>query len=188
MILLLSRFSEEMIRLKAGVLRKFIWPTAIASSLVAAMPLPGLSLAFDATAVIVQSAVYFRQLGLDDASLKKHAKLTGTSPEKLAEIVGRSFTKDFFTIQGVKAFVQAMGTAATVEAATVAEEFVRFIPVFGAVLAASLSFAGTFIVLRAIVNKMESVALEVVKYAIEHGSYCCVMAIPTIGNNRNSNN
>jgi len=50
---------------------------------------------------------------------------------------------------------------------TATEEGLRFIPLIGSLIAAPLSFVGTYYALNLVLDKMERVALEVVECAAE---------------------
>jgi len=48
------------------------------------------------------------------------------------------------------------------------EEFARYIPLIGSLIAAPISFGGTYYMLKYLLDRMEKVAVEVVTYAAEH--------------------
>ena len=75
---------------------------AVTSAAVAVMPLPGLSIAFDVGAVRSESELYFKQLGLDDNSLRYHADMMHADYNQLKAIVDGKCGPDFFSIQGIK--------------------------------------------------------------------------------------
>jgi len=87
-------------------LRSRIWKVATASAAVAAAPVPGLSIVFDACAVKAEAEFYFMQLGLDDHSLRTHAAMTLTDYHQLKAIVNRTCGPAFLSIQGIKAVAQ----------------------------------------------------------------------------------
>ena len=93
-------------RLKVDELRSRLWKVATASAAVAAAPVPGLSIVFDACAVKAEAELYFRQLGLDDGSLMSHAAMTLTDYRQLKAIVDRTCGPAFLSIQGMKAMAQ----------------------------------------------------------------------------------
>ena len=106
MILSMCAYSREMVRMKVDELRARIWKVATASAAVAAAPVPGLSIVFDACAVKAEAEFYFTQLGLDDSSLRNHAAMTLTDYNELKRIVNRSCGRAFLSIQGMKAVAQ----------------------------------------------------------------------------------
>ena len=68
-------------------------------------------------------------------------------------------------------FASAAGISALLakeaNAGIATEEFARFIPYIGSAIAGTLSFAGTFAVLRIALNKIEAVALAVLEDAAQ---------------------
>jgi len=62
-------------------------------------------------------------------------------------------------------YVSGLFTSAT---SLVVEEFARYIPFIGSIIAAPISFAGTYYMLKHVLDRLESVAMEVVTYAAEH--------------------
>jgi len=161
LILSMCSTSEEMIKLKAKQLRKLIWLDAGISAGIALYPLPGLSFLYDASTAITSAKFYYLQCGLNDESLEKHAKLTSTDPQTLKRIVNEAFGTDFVTIQGIKVILQSALCAAAI-AANAFEGLSNFIASVGSLIAAPLSFKGTFIAHQRIIDAMESVALRVV--------------------------
>jgi len=106
MILSMSAYSRQMVRMKVAELRSRIWKVATASAAVASSPVPGLSIVFDAYAVKSEAEFYFTQLGLDDNSLRNHAAMTLTDYNQLKAIVSRTCGPAFLSIQGLKALAQ----------------------------------------------------------------------------------
>jgi len=166
LILSLHATSKEMIQRKVAELRSQMWKLALCSGGVAAIPLPGLSMSFDLTILGVEARLYFNQLGLDEVSLKRYAKLTCTDHEQLQAIVCKHLGFKVISVEGIKALIELLLRSAAV-AAEVAEEVGKFIPVNGSVIAAPISFGGTHYSLKLILDKMESVALEVIHFATE---------------------
>jgi len=50
----------------------------------------------------------------------------------------------------------------------VVEEFTRYIPFVGSMIAAPISFAGTYYMLKYVLDRLHTVAEEVVTYAAQH--------------------
>jgi len=170
LVLSLQATSKKMIDSKVAVLRSRMWKLALLSGAVAAIPVPGLSMTMDIGIVIEEYAFYFTQLGLDETSLRRHAELTKTDYQSLITIVASSFGG--FEIQTI---VQTcLRGAALIAASAAAEEGAKIIvPVIGALIAAPLSFAGTYYTLKLVLEKMERVALEVVKCAAKKAASAC---------------
>jgi len=166
LVLSLQATSKEMINLKVAELRSRMMKAAALSGLVAAIPVPGLSIAVDITIVTEESNFYHTQLGLDETSLKRHAKLTKTNYENLNAIV-----VGFFGCVEIRAIVETCIKGPAMVAAV--EEGVRNIPLIGSLIAAPLSFIGTYYALKLILEKMERVALEVVECDAESAASAC---------------
>jgi len=102
LILSMCAHSKEMVQAKAEELRGRIWRAATTSAAVAAVPIPGVSIAFDASVALVQTKFYFKQLGLDDDSLKRYAAITRTDFSALKNIVTRNLGLTVLTIESLK--------------------------------------------------------------------------------------
>jgi len=141
MILSMCAFSQEMIRLKASELRSRIWKVASTSSVVAAVPVPGVSAIFDTVVVLHEVNFYFKQLSLDDVSLRRHAALTRTDFNQLKSIVDKASLAKFLTAEGLTEVARWLSAATCASMAI--EEVSRYLPFFGSAIAAPLSFATT---------------------------------------------
>jgi len=169
LVLSLQATSREMINLKVAELRSRMKKWAALSGVVAAIPVPGLSLVTDSAIVIKGCKFYFTQLGLDEASLKRYAELTKTDYQSLKAIVVSSLGG--FAVLGIIGV--CLRGAAIGLSAVVAEELERFIPLIGCAIAAPLSCGSTYYVLKLVLDKMERVALEVVECAAESAASAC---------------
>lgn len=159
----MNAFSETMVQAKTKELRSTMRIYAGLSGLGALVPLLGFSCAVDGTLILHASNFLFNQLGLDDASLEKTANLTNTDLTTLQKIVNDNLDKtQFFTIQGLKEFLFSLPA---VPVSGILEEYVRFIPTIGSLIAAPISIGTTYYVLGCILNKMNEVALLVVRAA-----------------------
>ena len=128
---------------------------------------------FDLSVVLEETAFYFMQIGLDEVSLKRHAKVTSTDYEQLQAIVDEHLGFRTANVEAVKSLIKVVckGSAILVTAIA-AEEASKFIaiPVIGALIAAPLSFGGTCYLLKQLLEKMESVALKVIQFAAERAT------------------
>jgi len=106
MILSMCAYSREMIQVKVKELRSRIWKVASASGAVAAVPIPGLSIVFDACAVKKEVEFYYKQLGLDDDSLRYHAAVTSTNYDELKNIVLRIWGPAAWNMETIVAMAQ----------------------------------------------------------------------------------
>jgi predicted GTPase len=174
MILTMCAFSEEMIKLKVAELRSRVWKASVASAAVAACPVPGLSIVFDTALVKRESDLYFKQLGLDDSSLHQRAALTSASFDELKSIVNKTCGPAFLGIQGIKTIAQFVPKGILASTTSMAvEEVARYIPFIGSLIAAPISFGGTYYMLKVVLDTLENVALEVVRYSAEHAAVSC---------------
>jgi len=165
MILSLSAFTASMIAIKVAELRKRGWYVAISSAIVAAVPIPGVSVAFDAVILTRELKFYYQQLGLDDDSLKQRAQLMSVDYGSLKEVVRQEFPQAV-GIQLFKSLAQVGGYAVGV----VFEEASRYIPFIGSLVTAPMSLAFTKFALNYMLDKMEKTSLELTKYFPKKGS------------------
>ena len=166
LVLSLQTTSKEMVQLKVAELRSRMWKLAALSGVVAAIPVPGVSIIMDIAIVTEEAEFYYTQLGLDETSLKRYAKLTSTDYRKLKSVVDSYL--GCIGMEGVRKLVEEITKrGAPVVASAVVEEGSRFIPFIGALIAAPLSFGGTYYAMKLVLDKMERVALKVVECAAE---------------------
>jgi len=160
----LQATSKTMIRLTMEDLRSRMWKIAALSGVVAAIPVPGVTTAFDFAVVSKEFSVYFTQLGLDETSLGQYATVMSSDYKQLHSIVVRRLGSNEMGLEGIKKVIQKHALRLPAYAATA--EVSRYIPVIGSlVLAPSVSCVGTYNVLNLVLDVMESVALEVVTAA-----------------------
>ena len=153
----LTCLSREILERKVDVLRGRMWLVAGASAAVACFPLPGLSFGVDAALIFNEIMEYFAQLGIPKEESELFEILRDTNKRKVA-----SLYHHFASIAGIASFF-----ASEVSAEAAAEEVVRFIPFIGSAIAGTLSFAGTFNILRIALNRIEEVALAVLEDAAQ---------------------
>lgn len=168
LVLSLQSTSKEMIKLKVAELRSRMWKLAALSGLVAAIPVPLLSMVMDVGIVTTEAEFYYTQLGLDETSLKRYAKLTKTDYQQLKSIVDRCLGCKVIGVEGIRKLVEELSKrAAPLLTSAAVEEGSRFIPLIGSFIAAPLSVGGTYYALKLVLDKMESVAVEVAEFAAE---------------------
>jgi len=171
LVLSLHATSNRMIGLKVAELRSRMWKLAALSGAVAAVPVPGMSIVFDFTVVANEAEVYYTQLGLDETSLRRYAKLTSCDYQELQSVVDSRLGLRVVGVEGIKKLLEMLFKRATpLLASTAVEEYSRFIPIIGSLIAVPLSFGGTLYALKLILDKMESVALEVVTAATDRAA------------------
>nr|XP_055068249.1 interferon-inducible GTPase 5-like [Misgurnus anguillicaudatus] len=141
---------EEKIEFYKGL----IWAAALASAGIAVVPLPGLSIACDASIVLSFFVRCYYAFGLDDRSLSRLSKKVKIPLEnylRKSKIASAIRNKTLTRMQ-VSA---ALGAVAAVE-------FVMsLIPVVGSIAAAGLSFGTTTYILREGLNELASIAREI---------------------------
>jgi len=165
-ILSVSTLSEDMVTKKVEVLRSEIWKTALLSGTIAIVPIPGLSLLVDIGMIVERNKFYFMQLGLDEDSLKQTARVMSCDVAELTQIVEKS-KQEFLTWQGIKTCIQGISSLAAAEAV---EEFARFVPFLGSLMAGGISAVTTYKILNHVLSKMEQTALLVVRAAVKSSS------------------
>jgi len=170
LVMSLRATSQRMIRLKVAELRSRMWMFAALSGAVAAVPVPLVSLGFDLKLVANEADVYHTQLGLDETSLKRYAKLMSCDYRQLQSAVNRHVHYKAAGVEATKKLVETLCETATSLLPSAVAEGSRFIPIIGSFIPAPISFAGTYCVLKLVLNRMESAALEVVTTAADRAA------------------
>jgi uncharacterized protein (DUF697 family) len=163
MILSMSVMCKEVLLAKVAALYRRIWIVASASAAVAVIPVPFLSLGFDATLVMSEVEFYRKQLGLDQVALQKLSTVYRIPMERIEKELNEIFPLQH--LNALRAFVLNFAKKQAVGATT--EEFARYIPYVGTAIASTLSFGICFVVLYKILMRMEQAALKVVDVVIE---------------------
>ena len=153
----LTSLSREILKRKVEIFRGRMWLVAGASAAVAFVPIPGLSYGVDIALVTYEINQYLAQLGIPKEG-SQIFEILGDATKK--QVV--SLYLNFASAAGIASFV-GRGASSVVAA----EEVARFIPYIGSVIAGSLSFAGTFAVLRVALDRIEVVALAVLEDAAQ---------------------
>lgn len=154
MTLSLTRLSEKMVERKVEVLNERIWKVAAVSAATAAVPLPFLSIAVDAKLIVDEVCFYRSQLCLPSEGSCDFLRLNIQTQDIIRELC-------FQNASQVAAFLSPYAAGAGVE------EFTRFVPLIGPVLAGGLSFAATFGALKYCLHKVKGVALAVLNDAVQ---------------------
>ena len=130
---------------------------AVASAAAPLPPIPGLSFGVDMVLIRYEISQYLAQIGIPKEGSEIFDILGDTTKKQVI-----SLYLNFASAAGISAvFAKEAG------AGIATEEFVRFIPFIGSAIAGTLSFAGTFAVLRIALNKIEAVALAVLEDAAQ---------------------
>ncbi|XP_067852710.1 interferon-inducible GTPase 5-like [Heptranchias perlo] len=159
-LLSLQNTTLEIIEEKRKELVKRIWMLAILSGAVGAVPIPGLSFACD-IGILMTAIIDFRKyLGLDDASLQRLTIMAGKPVEVLKAEVKTPLVGEISV-----EFVKRMLVGSAVDAISVAEAVLNFIPVIGSLFGAGSSFLMTYKLLNDALNELTENAQRVVKAA-----------------------
>lgn len=152
-------YSMQILDQKYQKFKKTIWALALTSGAVAAVPLPGVSLAFDIPLIFTFLTKVYYSFGLDDASLKK-----------LSERINKPILAEKRKSPLIQALAgQAMqGLAKSLSAIVIAggvESALSFVPIVGSIAGAGTSFVTTLVVLRKALKELYNAAKEVVQMA-----------------------
>lgn len=150
----ITRSSNDIFQRKVDVLRGRIWKVASASGAAAAIPVPGLSFAIDGALILNELSLYRTQLGLPEIESSEFAKLHLATKEKVLKV-------------GLTTVAQLSGFLAPYAAEAAVEEFTRYIPVVGLVIASGMSFGATYYALSNLLTNVEDAAKSVLQEAAE---------------------
>ena len=153
----LTSLSREILKRKVDIFKRRMWLVAGASAAVALAPIPGLSFGVDMVLICYEISQYLAQIGIPKEGSEIFDILADTTKKQVI-----SLYLNFASTTGISALL-----AREAGAGIATEEFVRFIPFIGSAIAGTLSFAGTFAVLRIALNKIEAVALAVLEDAAQ---------------------
>ncbi|XP_053254056.1 interferon-inducible GTPase 5-like isoform X1 [Podarcis raffonei] len=161
-LMALPNISLSILQKKKEALQKQIWKLATISCGIAAVPIPGLSVACDITILVKSLSEYRQNFGLDDESLSKLAEKVGKNVEELKEVIESPLTKEISRDLVVKMLTKAGGGALML-----VEYFASTIPVFGSVTAGGISFGTTYYMLYSFLNEVAGDAQRVLIKAFE---------------------
>ena len=150
----ITRSSNEIFQRKADVLRGRIWKVALLSGAAAAIPVPGLSFVVDCGIILKELSLYRNQLGLPEMGSTEFVQLHLATREKILSVY-------------LTTAAQLSGVLAPYAAEAVLEEFTRFIPFVGLIIASSMSFCATYRALSTLLTDVEDAAKLVLKEAVE---------------------
>ena len=153
----LTSLSREILKRKVEIFRGRMWLVAGASAAAALAPILGLSFGVDMVLISYEISQYLAQIGIPKEGSEIFDILADTTQQQVI-----SLYLNFASTAGISALL-----AREAGAGIATEEFVRFIPFIGSAIAGTLSFAGTFAVLRIALNKIEAVALAVLEDAAQ---------------------
>uniref|UniRef100_A0A8C3SG70 IRG-type G domain-containing protein n=1 Tax=Chelydra serpentina TaxID=8475 RepID=A0A8C3SG70_CHESE len=161
-LLSLPNLSGAIVEKKRQLLHQEVWKVALVSSLVAAVPLPGLAFTCDVAILLRKLAAYRQDFGLDAASLARLAERAGKPLEALrAEVrsaLGRSISKEVV--------IGLLGKA-TGGGLVVANFFFHRIPIYGALACGSISFHTTYSMLSQCLEELAADSQRVLVKAFD---------------------
>ena len=163
MILSMSVMCKEVLIAKVAALHRRIWIVCSASAAVAVIPVPFLSLGFDATLVMNEVEFYRKQLGLDRTALEKLSQIYQIPMNKIEKELNEVFP--LHHLVSLRKFVLDIAKKQAVGATT--EEFARFVPYVGTAIASTLSFAVCYVILYKVLIRMQQAALKVIDIVID---------------------
>uniref|UniRef100_A0A6J0UT49 Interferon-inducible GTPase 5 n=1 Tax=Pogona vitticeps TaxID=103695 RepID=A0A6J0UT49_9SAUR len=161
-LLALPNISLEILQKKKEALQKQIWKLATVSCGIAAVPIPGLSVACDIAILVKSLSGYRESFGLDEESLAKLAEKVGKPLEEIKEAIKSPLAKEISKDVVVKMLTKAGGGALMFT-----EYLASTIPVFGSAAAGGISFATTYYMLQSFLNEVAGDAQNVLIKAFE---------------------
>lgn len=164
LLYVMSNTSLEIIKKKKEAFQSEIKLYAGLSGAVAAVPVPGLSVAVDASLMVKTSKEYVDGFGLDKRSLEKLANTTGVPYTFLHAVIRSPLAKGEITAELI---VRVLSQLACTAAFITLEEGLRWIPVIGLVASAGLSFAVTYKALTSFLDTLAEDAQRVFERALE---------------------
>ncbi|XP_078143934.1 interferon-inducible GTPase 5-like [Centroberyx gerrardi] len=136
---------------------------ALNSALVAAVPIPGLSIAADLGMLVIFTTQYKNGFGLDSKSLQKLADSTHVPLSDLQAVMTSPLAANVINKELI---IKVISMSAVATAIMAAEEGLRFIPLIGTVAAMSASYASVYKILNDCLNMLAEDAQKVLKKAL----------------------
>jgi uncharacterized protein (DUF697 family) len=131
---------------------------AATSAAVAAIPLPGLSIVVDFALIIQEVNLYKSQLGLPKEKSNEFQEMTKVNQETILKFCFTSMAALAQSVQGYT--YEARSQAKRYATSTLVEEFARYIPFIGSLIASSISYGCTYYFLRQCLNELKKTALN----------------------------
>ncbi|MCI4381387.1 hypothetical protein PGIGA_G00251040 [Pangasianodon gigas] len=149
--------SEAMLKKKVKMFEKAAWAAALCSGVIAAAPVPGLSVACDASILVAFFTRCYYSFGLDDKSLKKLS-------ERVNKPQLESFIKSPLVVALTTKSTARLSLSALAGGAAL-EYLCSLVPGVGSAAAAGISFVCTLTLLKNGLKELENAALKVLKEA-----------------------
>uniref|UniRef100_H3C7G8 IRG-type G domain-containing protein n=1 Tax=Tetraodon nigroviridis TaxID=99883 RepID=H3C7G8_TETNG len=141
LLVAMSNISLEINGKKKEAFKSKIPYWALVSSVGALVPVPGLSVAVDLSLIAGLVQQYKTGFGLGRPSLQRLADTTGVQLTDLTSVIRSPLG---LNIIDAELIVKALSELASVAGLMAAEEGLRFIPIFGTMIAGTLSYAATY--------------------------------------------
>ena len=149
--------SKNILKEKVEVLKKRIKYVATASAVTAAVPIPGVSIAADIVLMKREIDLYISQLNLPQEGSNEFSLLSFNTQTEI-----KSWSTALGSAMRIGGLVAAYATE------DVVEEFSRYIPFIGIVIASSLSYGATYYFLSKWLGKIEEIALRVLDQSLDN--------------------
>ncbi|XP_006641593.3 interferon-inducible GTPase 5-like isoform X2 [Lepisosteus oculatus] len=162
LLLALPNVTLEINQRKRKALQAGIWKLATLSCVVAAVPIPGLSVVVDVAILVCEIQRYYETFGLDEQSLSSLAERVGKPVEELKAVVKSPLNKEISADVVIKMLTKAAGGGLML-----VEYWVSTIPVFGSMAAGGISFATTYHMLKSCLTELADDAQNVLMTALE---------------------
>ncbi|CAI5695130.1 unnamed protein product [Oreochromis niloticus] len=159
----MPNISLEIIDKKKKTFKRRLYWLAALSAAVAAVPVPGLSIAVDIAVLVGAVTDYVFGFGLDIKSLQRLSASTGVPYADLRAVIVSPLAAVKISKELLLKVLSQIAGAATFMAL---EEVSRFIPIFGIPLAMVFSFTTTYRLLKFILNQLAEDAQKVFKKAL----------------------
>ncbi|XP_029925684.1 interferon-inducible GTPase 5-like isoform X1 [Myripristis murdjan] len=159
----IPKINQEIFNKKKKAFEAEIKYSALWSALTASVPVPGLSVAVDLGILVTVINNYKSGFGVDEESLQKLADSTNKPLSELQAVMTSPFAAANVTTEVIIKFLAVTGAQATLLAA---EEGSRYIPILGIPLAAGISFASTYSILKTCLNMVTEDAQNVLIKAL----------------------
>ncbi|XP_075047446.1 interferon-gamma-inducible GTPase 10-like isoform X3 [Mixophyes fleayi] len=161
----LPNISVQVLEKKRKALKARIWQVSLISGGIAAVPVPGLSFAYDLTVLIGAIQVFLKDFGLTERDLQKMAIIYKKDVNDLKSVIK---TPCYNTTIN-KAFVlKLLGSAATLlVAASLVEYSISLVPAIGSLVAGGMSFATTYWLLNKLLKDIGDDAVRVLNKVLE---------------------
>ncbi|XP_026145835.1 interferon-inducible GTPase 5-like [Carassius auratus] len=163
LMLALPNITLEINEKKKKALEEDIGKVAFLSACVAAIPIPGLSIAVDLAIIAVEIEKYCNAFGLDRESLEKLCEKYGKRLETVEGMIKSAWYKGICT-GSVVTLLRDVSFLMTEDAV---ESVFRFVPLLGSIAAGAMSFWSVSTVLKSALNEIAEDARNVLMSLLE---------------------